>query len=164
MTDSRMNRKPIVTPLIGMAWSVYLLLMMTLPFTTNAQNADIGISVQPAPRVRLTGVLRPVEGAHIPTFPQIKVWIGGTPRLFHVCQIEPLIPAYRAEEELRKVSGLGLRLVTDSEELATLHNAEKHERAIVIDGRLGVRAGLLRVDATYTTELATEQCVQAVTE
>jgi len=162
MTNSCRNRKPIVSTLSALALIISLSLM-TLPSGAKAQNADIGTSVQPAPRVRLTGILGPIEGGHVSTFPQIKVWIGGTPRLFHVCQIEPLIPAYPAEEELRKVSGLGLRLVTDSDELATLHNAEIHKRPIVIDGQLRLRAGLLRVDATYTTELAAEQCVPPIT-
>jgi len=158
MTGSRMTRKPIVTPLSGMALSVYLLLVMALPFIASAQNADIAPSVQPAPRVRLIGVLRPLGGADTPAFPQVKMWIGGTPWLFHVCQVEPLIPAYPAEEELRKVSGLGLRLVTDSDELATLHTAERHKLPIVIDGQLRVRAGLFWVDTTYTTESAAAQC------
>jgi hypothetical protein len=155
MTNIGMNRKRIVLQLSRMALLVYLLVMT--PGVARAQNADVGLPVQPSSQVRLTGVLEPAP-AHALEFPRINVWIGGTPWLFRVCQIEPLIPAYPAEEELRKISGSGLRLVTDSAELATLQKAETHERPVVIEGQLRVRAGLLRVNAARTTELTAGQC------
>lgn len=156
MRYMRMGRALIVLQLSEVALFVYLSAMIQ-PSVARAQNADIGLPVQPSSRVRLTGVLEPAP-SHSLEFPRIKVLIDGKPRLFHVCQVEPLIPAYPAEEELRKVSGSGLRLVTDRDELAALQKAGMGERLIVIEGQLRVRAGLLRVDSTHTTELATGQC------
>ena len=135
-----------------------LLALTALPGITNAQNADIGRSVQPSPRVRVTGVLRAVEGALVPTFPRIRVWVGAKPWLLQVCQIEPVIPAYPAVEELRKVTGSGLRLVTDRAELATLRHAGRNADLVVIEGLLRVNARQLRVDAIRTTDIVTGQC------
>lgn len=144
------------------SWLSRMTLMASLalavfPSHVGGQHPDVGTSVQPSSRVRLTGV---VEGlpSHAVALPWITVWIGGTPWLFHVCRIEPLIPAYLAEEELRKVSGLGLRLLADQEELMALQSAAIHKRPVIITGKLGVRAGLLQVDSVHTTELAASQC------
>lgn len=155
------NGKLIAARLCGVPLIVSLSLTM-LPPATRAQNPDVGLSVQPSSWVRLTGILKPLP-SHSVTLPQITVWVGGTSWLFHVCQIEPLIPAYPAEEELRKVSGLGLRLLADHDQLAALQSPSMHERPIVITGQLRVRAGLLRVDSTHTTELTTGQCSPART-
>jgi hypothetical protein len=136
---------------------IVVLVLTMVSSTARAQTPDVGSSVQPSSRVRLTGILEP-RPSHAVALPWITVWIDGMPWLFHVCQIEPVIPAYRAEEELRKVSGLGLRLLADQHELAVLRNPAMHERPITIEGQLRVRAGVLRVDATYTTELVAGQC------
>lgn len=156
MRRMRMGRTLIMMQLSEVAVFVYLS-VMTQASAARAQNADIGLPVQPSSQVRLTGVLEPVP-SHSLEFPRIKVLIDGKPWLFHVCQVEPLIPAYPAGEELRKVSGSGLRLMTDSDELAVLQRAEMDRRPIVIEGQLRVRAGLLRVDSTHTTELAAGAC------
>jgi hypothetical protein len=140
-----------------------LLMLTALSGITNAQNADSARAFQPSPRIRVTGVLRPVEGALVPTFPQIRVWVGEKPWLLQVCQIEPVIPAYPAAEELRKVTGLGLRLVTDRAELATLRHAARDARLVVIEGLLRVDARQLRVDATHTTDVTAGQCPTART-
>ena len=46
---------------------------------------------------------------------------------------------------LLKVSGLGLRVLADPKVLSVLQSPELHGRPIVLEGQLGVRAGVLRV-------------------
>jgi hypothetical protein len=145
-----------VSRLSSIAPIVFLVLTL-IPSAARSQTPDIGSSVQPSSRVQLTGILEPAVSQTV-GLPWITVWIGGTPWLFHVCRIAPLIPAYDAEEELRKVSGLGLRLLADYDELNTLQNPTMHGRPIVIEGQLRARAGLLRVDAAHATELVAGQC------
>jgi hypothetical protein len=109
--------------------------------------------------VRLTGVLGATKDASPSVFPRLRVLIGDTFWLFHVCQVEPLIPAYLAEEALREVSGLGLRLLTEEKELSALRRSEKHNRPIVLEGWLRVRAGVFRVHSVQrAAESAEEVC------
>jgi hypothetical protein len=86
--------------------------------------------------------------------------IGDTFWLFHVCRVEPLIPAYLAEEALREVSGLGLRLLADDTERSVLRRSEMHNRPIMLEGWLRVRAGVFRVHSVQrTTESAEGGCL-----
>jgi len=62
-----------------------------------------------------------------------------------VRKVEALIPAYPAEQELQKVSGLGLRVLADPKVLSVLQSPALRDRPIVLEGRLGVREGVLRV-------------------
>ena len=62
-----------------------------------------------------------------------------------VRNVEALIPAYPAEQELQKVSGLGLRVLADPKVISMLQSPELHDRPIVLEGWLGVRAGVLKV-------------------
>ena len=117
----------------------------TLPSRTEAQDAEVGASVQPAPEIRLTGVLEAVKDPDPLASPSLSVWIGGTRWRLHVSKVESIIPAYPAEKELQKVSGLGLRVLADPPVLSALQSPELHNRPIVLEGRLGVRAGVLRV-------------------
>jgi len=118
---------------------------MTLPSRAEAQDAEVGESVQPAPEIRLTGVLEVTKDPDPSAFPSLSVWIGDTRGRFQVSKVEPIIPAYPAEKELQKVSGLGLRVLADPKVLSVLQSPELHDRPIVLEGRLGVGAGVLRV-------------------
>lgn len=114
---------------------------------THAQDADVGFSVQPAPEVRLTGTLEAPKNPQASAYPALSVWIDGTPLVFRVSRVEPVIPAYPAEQELQKVSGLGLRLLASSAVLTTLQSPEMRGRPIVIEGWLRVSEGVLRVQS-----------------
>jgi hypothetical protein len=117
------------------------------PWETRAQDADVGFPVQPAPEIRLTGVLEAMKTPQDSTFPVLSVLIDGQPWLLHVSQVEPVIPAYPAQEELQKVSGLGLRLLADHKVLSALQAPEMHNRPIVLEGWLRVNEGVLRVSS-----------------
>jgi hypothetical protein len=125
--------------------ALVMCLYSLVPSATGAQDAPISPSVQPSPLVRLTGVLKATNDTSPSAFPRLRVLIGDTFWLFHVCRAEPLIPAYLAEEALREVSGLGLRLLTEDPELSVLQRSEMHNRPIVLEGWLRVRAGVFRV-------------------
>jgi len=113
---------------------------------------SISPDVQPAPLVRLTGVLDAAANPHTATFPVLKVWIGNKPLLFRVARIEAVISAYPAEERLRQVSSLGLRLLADEQILAVLQSPEMQDRSIVIEGWLRPRPGVLRVRSVRTED------------
>jgi hypothetical protein len=121
------------------------LLCILLSAKARAQDADIGFPVQPAPEVRLTGTLEAPKTPQASAYPVLSVWIDGTPLVFRVSRVEPVIPAYPAEQELQKVSGLGLRLLASSSVLATLQSSEMRDHPITIEGWLRVSEGVLRV-------------------
>jgi hypothetical protein len=118
----------------------------------SAQDTGIGLSVQPAPQVRLTGVLEAVEDRQLSTFPVLGVWFKDKPWRFRVNRVEPVIPAYRAEEELRKVSGLGLRFLAEEQVATVLLSAALHNQSVIVEGWLRVREGVLRVQSVRIIE------------
>jgi hypothetical protein len=118
---------------------------LTLPSRAEAQDAEVGEPVQPAPEIRLTGVLAAVTEPDPSAFPSLSVWIGETRWRLQVSKVESIILAYPAEKELQKVSGLGLRVLTDPKVLSALQSPALHNRPIVLEGQLGVREGVLRV-------------------
>ena len=85
-------------------------------------------------------------------FPRPNVWINGQQWLLHVSQVEPVIPAYPVQEELQKVSGLGLRLLANDRVLSALQSPEMHNRSIVLEGWLRVEEGVLQVSAVHPVE------------
>lgn len=101
--------------------------------------------ISPAPLVRLTGVLETSDQARGSLFPVLRVRIEDKRWRFRVTRVEPVIPAYRAEEKLRRVSPLGLRFVAEGRLLATLQHPDMRDRSIVVEGWLQPRAGVLRV-------------------
>jgi hypothetical protein len=131
--------------LVRCAALVVSLCCLTLPSRGEAQDADVGEPVQPAPEIRLTGVLAAVQEPAPSAFPVLSLWIDGTRWHLQVRKVESIIPAYPAEQELQKVSGLGLRVLADPKVLSVLQSPELSNRPIVLEGRLGVRAGVLRV-------------------
>ncbi len=126
------------------------LVLLAVPLWTHAQ--DIIPGIQPAPLIRLTGVLEEVEKPRASTFPVLSVWLGDKPRIFRVARVESVIPAYRAEERLREVSSLGLRFLAEDEVLTALQSPEMHDRSIVIEGWLRPSAGVLRVRSVRVAE------------
>ena len=139
------GRNPRTVFLVGCDALAVSLCCLTLPSRGEAQDAEVGEPVQPAPEVRLTGVLEVVKDPALSAFPSLNVWIGDTRGRFQVSKVEPIIPAYPAEKELQKVSGLGLRLLADPKVLSALQSPELHNRPIVLEGWLLVREGVLRV-------------------
>jgi hypothetical protein len=125
---------------------------LAVSWETHAQDADVGFPVQPAPEIRLTGVLEAMKTPQDSTFPVLSVLIDGQPWLLHVSQVEPVIPAYPAQEELQKVSGLGLRLLAEHKVLSALQAPEMHNRPIVLEGWLRVDEGVLRVSSVRAAE------------
>jgi hypothetical protein len=117
------------------------LLLVVAPVVAQNSLPDI----QPAPLVRLTGVLKTVADPPVSAFPVLRVWIRDGPQVFRVARVESVIPAYPAEERLRAVSTLGLRLLAEPPVLAALQSPEFHDRLIVIEGWLRPKAGVLRV-------------------
>ncbi len=109
--------------------------------------------VSPAPLVRLTGVLEASDQAGGAGFPVLRVRIADKRWRFRVSRVEPVIPAYRAEEKLRRVSPLGLRFVAEARLLSVLQRPDMRERAIVLKGWLRPGAGVLRL---VSVEVATE--------
>ena len=149
MAEKRVGNTRTVLLVCGAALVVSLC-CMTLPSRTEAQDAEVGVPVQPAPEIRLTGVLEAVKDPDPSAFPSLSVWIGDTRWRLHVSKVESIISAYPAKKELQKVSGLGLRVLAGPTVLSALQSPELHNRPIVLEGRLGVRAGVLRVHSVRT--------------
>lgn len=101
--------------------------------------------ISPAPLVRLTGVLETGDQADSTGFPVLRVRIADKRWRFRVSRVEPVIPAYRAEEKLRRVSPLGLRFVAEERLLSVLQRPDMRERAIVLKDWLRPGAGVLRL-------------------
>ncbi len=125
---------------------------LCLTLLSGARAQDPPPDVQPESLIHLTGVLEAGKKPHASTFPLIEVWIGGQPWLFRVTEVKPVIPAYPAEKELRKVSGLGLRLLAKKDVLAALQAPEMHNRPIMIEGWLHAEEGRLNVKSVRVAE------------
>jgi len=125
---------------------------LLVAFSLQAQAQDATLDVQPVPLIRLTGVLDVTAEPRTSSAPVLKVWIGDKPALFRVARVEPVIPAYPAEERLRTVSSWGLRLLAEKAILATLQSEAMHDRPIVIEGWLRVKPGLLQVRSVRLAE------------
>jgi hypothetical protein len=110
-----------------------------------------GISpdVQPAPLVRLTGAVETAAVWRPVAWPSLRLWVGEKVWLFHLSAVEPVLPAYRASEQVRKVSGQGLRLLIGGQALAQLEQAVAQQRLVTLEGWLRPRAGVLRVSAVH---------------
>ena len=78
-------------------------------------------------------------------YPLLTVWVGEKSGQFQVTRVESVIPEYPAEQELRQVSGLGLRLLAEKEALRALQDPQMQGRPIVIEGQLQVQRGDLKV-------------------
>src|SRR4051812_1163606 len=125
---------------------------LAVPWETRAQDADVGFPVQPAPEIRLTGVLEAIKTPQDSTFPVLSVLIDGQPWLLHVSQVEPVIPAYPAQEEMQKFSGLGLRLLAERKVFSALQAPEMHNRSVALQGCLRVNEEISRVSSVRAAE------------
>jgi hypothetical protein len=125
-----------------------LILITASPTFAQAISPD----VRPTPLVRLTGALEIGKAAPPSAFPVLRVWIDDHPHIFRVSHVEAVFPAYRAEEQLRYVSGLGLRLLAEKRVLTLLQSPDMHDRPIVIEGWLQPKRGILRVRSVHAVE------------
>jgi len=132
--------------------------LIFLAFSSWSRAQSLSPDVQPAPLIRLIGVLEAVAKPQGSAFPILRVWVEGKPLLFRVARVESVIPAYPAEERLREVSSLGLRLLAEGETLAALQSTEMHDRPIVIEGWLRTKPGVLRVRSIRLAEEPEGQC------
>jgi hypothetical protein len=126
----------------------FLILIAASPTFAQAISPD----VRPTPLVRLTGTLEIDKDTPPSAFPVLRVWIDDHPHIFRVSRVEAVFPAYRAEEQLRYVSGLGLRLLAEKKVLTLLQSPDIHNRPIVIEGWLQPKRGILRVRSAHAVE------------
>jgi len=127
---------------------LFLILIAASPTFAQAISPD----VRPTPLVRLTGTLEIDKDAPPSAFPVLRVWIDDHPHLFRVSHVEAVFPVYRAEEQLRSVSGLGLRFLAEKKVLTLLQSPDMHNRPIVIEGWLQPKRGILRVRSVHAVE------------
>ena len=127
---------------------LFLILIAASPTFAQAISPD----VRPTPLVRLTGTLEIGKDAPPSTLPVLRVWIDDHPHSFRVSHVEAVFPAYRAEEQLRYVSGLGLRFLAEKKVLTLLQSPDMHDRPIVIEGWLQPKRGILRVRSVHAVE------------
>ncbi|MBM4254496.1 MAG: hypothetical protein FJ147_01215 [Deltaproteobacteria bacterium] len=135
-----------------MATIVFAALCFFLCATGQTFAQGISPDVRPTPLVRLTGVLELVKEAPPSAFPVLRVWIDERPHVFRVSHVEAVFSAYRAQEQIRRVPGLGLRFLAEKKELRLLQAPEMHDRPIVIEGWLQPKRGILRVRSVKATE------------
>ena len=95
--------------------------------------------------IRLTGILDLNKQPQTSAYPLLAVWVGEKTGQFQVTHVESVIPEYPAEQEVRQVSGLGLRLLAEKEALRALQDPQMQGRPIVIEGQLQVQRGNLKV-------------------
>ena len=127
---------------------LFFILIAASPTFAQAISPD----VRPTPLVRLTGALEMGKDAPPSAFPVLRVWIDDHPHIFRVSHVEAVFPAYRAEEQLRSVSGLGLRFLAEKKVLTLLQSPDMHNRPIVIEGWLQPKRGILRVRSVRAVE------------
>jgi hypothetical protein len=131
-----------------LSFGLFLILITVSSTFAQAVSPD----VHPTPLVRLTGALEVGKDAPPSAFPVLRVWIDDHPHIFRVSHVEVVFPAYRAEEQLRYVSGLGLRFLAEKKVLMLLQAPDMHNRPIVIEGWLQPKRGILRVRSAHVVE------------
>jgi len=68
------DRNPRTAFLVGYAALVVSFCCLALPSPVRAQDVEVGEPVQPAPEIRLTGVLAAVQGPSPSAFPALSLW------------------------------------------------------------------------------------------
>jgi hypothetical protein len=86
--------------LVRCAALVVSLCCLTLPSRGEAQDAEVGEPVQPAPEIRLTGVLAAVQEPAPSAFPVLSLWIDGTRWRLQVRKVESIthLTQFEAQE------------------------------------------------------------------
>jgi hypothetical protein len=102
---------------------LFVWLWSTVGLLSDNLSQAISRDVQPSPLVRLTGVLTAEDTPPPAGVPTVRVWLGERVWRFQLSTVEPVVPAYRAWEQLRKVSLQGLRWLVEGEALAQLEQA-----------------------------------------
>jgi hypothetical protein len=124
----------------GLAIGVLCLTLLSEP---QAQEPTLDFPAESM--IRLTGILEMGKQPQASAYPLLVVWVGENTGQFQVTHVEPVMPEYPAEEELRRVSSLGLRLLAEKEALTALQDPQTQSRPIVIEGWLHVQRGSLNV-------------------
>src|SRR5262245_36654463 len=107
--------------------------------------------------IRLTGILDLDKQPPTSAYPLLTVWVGEKSGQLQVTRVESVLPEYPAEQELRQVSGLGLRLLAEKEALSALQDPQMQGRPIVIEGQLQVQKGNLKVRSVRAAAAAQGQ-------
>ena len=139
-------------------WRVGLVIgvcYLTLFTKVQAQEPTLDFPVESM--IRLTGILQLGKQPETSAYPVFVVWLGEQTGQFHVTHVEPVIPEYPAEEELRRVSGLGLRLLAEKAERTALQDSQMQGRPIVIEGQLHVQQGSLNVRSVREASVSPEK-------
>jgi hypothetical protein len=127
-------------------WSAVLAIgVVCLMFLSEPQAQEPILDFPAESLIRLTGILDVDKRPQTSAYPLLTVWIGEKTGQFQVTHVEPVMPEYPAEEELRRVSELGLRLLAEKEALTALQDPQMQGRPIVIEGWLQVQEGNLKV-------------------
>jgi len=124
----------------GLAVGVFCLMLLT-----KAQAQEPTRDFPEESIIRLTGILQLGKRPETSAYPLLVVWLGERTGQFQVTAVESVMPEYPAEEELRRVSELGLRLLAEKEALTALQNSQMQGNPIVIEGQLHVQQGSLDV-------------------
>ena len=127
-------------------WSTVLAIgMLCLTLLSEAQAQEPTLDFPAESMIRLTGILELNKQPQTSAYPLLVVWVGGKSGQFQVTHVESVVPEYPAEEELRGVPEVGLRLLADKEALATLLDSRMQGRPIVIEGWLQAQEGAMNV-------------------
>ncbi len=127
-------------------WSTVLVMgVLCLILHSELRAQDPMLDFPAESMIRLTGILDLNKQPQTSAYPLLTVWVGEKTGQFQVTRVESVIPEYPAEEELRQVSGLGLRLLAEKEALSALQDPQMQGRPIVIEGQLQVQRGILNV-------------------
>jgi hypothetical protein len=127
-------------------WSTALAIgMLCLKLLSEAQAQEPTPDFPAESMIRLTGILELTTQPRTSAYPLLAVWVGEKTGQFQVTRVESVVPEYPAEEGLRRVSGLGLRLLAAKEALAALQDPQLQGRPIVIEGWLQVEKGSLNI-------------------
>ena len=127
-------------------WSTILVMgVLCLMLLSELQAQEPMLDFPAESMIRLTGILDLNKQPQTSAYPLLAVWVGEKTGQFQVTHVESVIPEYPAEEELRRVSGLGLRLLAEKEALSALQDPQMQGRPIVIEAQLQVQKGNLKV-------------------
>ena len=124
----------------GIIGTVFVLLLPRVGVTQS-----VVADVSPSRLIRLTGVFTATDHTTVSAFPLLIMWVNGQRWQFRVEHVRPVFSAYQAEDQLRQVSLLGLRLIGNEQVLAALKNLQRYGQPIIIEGWLRRKPAVLTV-------------------